>query len=456
MAQQGHAASRTPGATSEKDQSPAEWPGFDGSYQKRVIEAAHSAFGERFRKGLAGDLARIRGRISPLGLPVLVRSDDEAILRQFGSAYHRCIEAVARAWGENEEVRQVVTLPPGVREIVAADRELRPTRIHLCRLDLLLEPLGGFSVVETNANCPGGLMSAGWASREWRSYLSKSGVETTAPLDHETRRWMASWFIQTAEEETGEALDFVVLLRWEGGNRLELPGLATELRELGVEAKEADPRDLVRARDGSVSLDGRTVRYAYWKLGMRELCEAGREMRKVLTAIRLRKLFVQNGISGRFVGDNKLCLAVLSDPSFDPLFDVEDIALIRRHLPWSRNAARCGSPELETVLSTPADYVLKRPLDTRGSGVVIGREISSPEAWEHAVAHAVRGHWLVQRFCETTRLATRLSSLRCRPRQDLSLGLANGRLVGAMSRSSPELRTNVALRGCLHPVFMES
>ena len=212
----------------------------------------------------------------------------------------------------------------------------------------------------------------------------------------------------------------------------------------------------MRTGAGSVTLRGRTIRHAYWKLGIPEFREAHSETGAMVTALQDRRLWVQNGLAGRFIGDNKLCLAVLSDPAFDSLFDVEDLALIRPHLPWSRNVALCGSDRLRAIRSDRSRYVLKRPLDTRGRGVVIGREIGNPEQWGRALDRAVSERWLVQRFCSTTRIDTDASGRRASLHHDLSLGVGEGRLVGALSRSSSELRTNVAVAGCLHPVFIEA
>ena len=223
-------SSRTTGTERSGSRVELGWKGLSREFQERATEAAASGLGERFRRGLAGDLAHIRGKISPLGSPLLIRRDHGATLRQFAGAYHRGVETIAHAWSSLEEVRRVVALPPELRSIIGAAPAPATARIHLCRLDLLLGSDGGFSVLETNANCPGALLSTGWAGRKWREYLSEAGVHPPAPLLHEARRWMARWLIHTAQAETGEAPDLVVLLRWENGNRLELPGLAGGVR----------------------------------------------------------------------------------------------------------------------------------------------------------------------------------------------------------------------------------
>jgi len=265
---------------------------------------------------------------------------------------------------------------------------------------------------------------------------------------------MAKWFIKTATTATGQVPDLVALLRWENGSRLEFPGLAEEFAQLGVDALEADPRELTTTRGGLLSLHGRTVRHAYWKLGILELHERQQDVGAVLSAIQDRQLFVQNGLAARIIGDNKLCLAILSDRAFESLFDPQDLACIRPHIPWSRNVGLCSAAQLHDIRLNPAYYVLKRPFDSRGRGVVIGRESDDAGAWERAVDLAKGERWLVQEFCATTRLAT-ASHHESSRHHDLALAVADGHVVGALSRSSNELRTNVGQSGRLHPVFME-
>jgi hypothetical protein len=429
------------------------WPGLNVEFQRRVRDVAETEDGSRFREELVDDLAKLRGTRSPMGLPALMRKGYGAELRRFARAYHRAIEAITKAWPTHPDLRRVVNLAPDLAGIVDASTGMSASRIHLARLDLLLQPDGDFHVIETNANCPGALLSCGLAGRRWRAFLATRGLDVPPPLEYECRDWMGSWLIRTAEEETGTAPEIFALLREEGGNRLELPGLAVQLKRLGIEAVEADPRDLKVTGGGRVTIRGRPILHAYWKVGIPEFLMMRPQLDPLVRALQDGRLFVQNGFSARFIADSKLCLAALSDPTFDELFDAADLTAIRAHLPWSRNLALCTPAEIAHIRARPTDYVLKRPLDTRGRGVVIGREVPNAAKWHDAVSYASAEDWLVQRFCTTTELGRGENTNEVR-RHDLSLGLTDGTLVGAVIRSSSELRTNVALGGSAHPVFM--
>lgn len=431
----------------------ASWPGFDLAFDETLRLPSLLAEAEAVTRRVEGDLSRARGWSCGMGPPAVVRSAESACVHRVVEAFHRALEVVVRAHEKDPRVRRTLSMSGHLA--ADTDRDQRPTdaRIHLCRLDLLLSPDGGFHVLEANANCPASLVHGGTASRAWRSYLSGRGVAIPKPLGHEHERWAARWFVEAALQDTGLSPDFIALLRKEGGNRTELSELARQFELEGIETLEADPRQLTLDSRGVPLLEGRRVRHAYLKLGMQDFCRMRPELCTFVRAVRSGMLFVQNGQRGRWIGDNKLCLAVLSDPRFRDLLAPDDWELLRPHIPWSRNAALCTRREIATVRASPDRYVLKRPLDTRGRGVHVGREVAGGAKWADAVDRAVRESWLVQEFHAPTKIRTGLLGDQT-AFHDLSVGVVNGSVGGAFIRSSGELRTNLALSGRMHPVFL--
>ena len=183
----------------------------DADFHRRALAEGTTERGERFREALADELTGLRGQPSSMGLPALVPRAYGAELRRFVGAYHRAIEAITLAWRGNDELRRVVRLVPEIEQIVDSCPEPGAGRIHLARVDLLPQPDGHFRVIETNANCPGALLSCGVASRRWRGHLSNNGVRVPTPLEYEAPGWMARWLIETAEAETGLTPDFFVV-----------------------------------------------------------------------------------------------------------------------------------------------------------------------------------------------------------------------------------------------------
>ena len=265
---------------------------------------------------------------------------------------------------------------------------------------------------------------------------------------------MANWFLKTVEEDTGVRPDYVGLLREERGNRFELTDFAKHVRWHDVECEEIDPREIEYDGRGAPRAGGRDLTTAYQKLGMRLFQRIRPRLDAFVAAVRDRALFVQNGQRGRWVGDDKLCLAIISNPEFAYLFDETDLGLLRQHVPWSRNARFLSAERLEAIRGERERYVLKRGLDTRGMGVLVGSDVDEAR-WQAAVDVAVEEAWLVQEFHATTWIQSDFDSPETQ-RHDLALGAINGELTTLFMRSSSELRVNMAMAGRMHPVFLGS
>lgn len=428
------------------------WPGLDEVFRDTVRSEAASPKTVAFQAHVAETLRTVRGKPCILGYPISVAADYTRRLASFAKAYHHAIETIVRAWHDDDRVRKFLWTPQSLQHDIQRDANAANGRIHLCRLDLHLDSSGGFRVLETNANCPAALMSSGIAGSQWREFLSHAGVQIPDPLDHEWPEWTAQWFIENATVETGSPPDLVALVRESGGNRLELPGIAAEFARAGIDTMEIDPRH-IQSKNGHANYHGRPFRHGYLKLGIQAFTRLRPDIDRFVSAVRRRMLFVQNGLHGRLIGDNKLCLAILSDPKFEYLFDASVVEAIKNHVPWSRSIAQCSAGRLRDIQRTRSTYVLKHPFDTRGRGVVIGRAIKTHAEWARYVDAAINENWVVQRFSETTELDVTPGS-DFPDRHDLCLGLINGKLSGAFARSGADLRLNLARSGRMHPVFM--
>ncbi|MFD8110293.1 hypothetical protein [Streptomyces microflavus] len=437
------------------------WPGFDHDIGGRIAALAGSGVGKEVRAELNGLLVKADGTSVPTGPPAVLVPGALSRLTALVAAYHRMIEAIVSAYSHDRRLQETLSMPDELTPWLRAPAHPRDARVHLMRVDVLPQADGTVRVLETNANCPTSFVFSGMAARAWRRVLEQHGEKLPEPLPWEREQWMAEWFLRVAEQETGERPAFVTLLKeWDGtqspptGDTLcaaEFDILQRLFGDLGVEAQAAHPRDLEQRSLTGVTLGGRPVRHAYLGFGVRAFSRIRAEVEPFVEAVRGGGLFVPNGLLSRWVGDNKLCLAVLSDPAFGDLFDERDVDLVGPAIPWSRNLARCPDEVVERIRRDPAGYVLKRPLDACGRGVVIGREVHDGAEWNAAVALACREGWLVQEYCTSTQLD-------CEPgsgtlRHDLSLGAINGVLSAATMRSSTEYRTNVARTGSFHVVF---
>ncbi|MHA1563967.1 MAG: hypothetical protein ACTSX7_01530 [Alphaproteobacteria bacterium] len=421
---------------------PARWPGFDWNFYADASEISR-------RKAIRADIANLEKKFSssgmipvPIAPPVLINKPAAARLQHFCLAYHRLIGAIVSLYQSDHRLQETITLPPAIAQDALRDQSKVQNTVSLCRIDFYLHGNGAFSVLETNANCPGGLLYAGSGAAFWREQMPGN---TPTALPSEDPAWFGDWYLRAAQALTGTRPDKVTMLRQDDGHRVELDEIAAALRAHGVTTAELDPR--------RITPEDNAPRFGYLKLSIPEFAEMRPQLDPFVDAVLAGDLFIQNGFLGRWIGDNKLCLAVLSDPTFADLFDPADLNAVSPHIPWSRNIAQCTPAEISQIKSNPRKYVLKRPLDTRGRGVIIGCEPQTQNEWETAVTGAINEGWLVMRHVEPTYIASDPSN-GTMARHDLALGLIDGTIASGLVRSSPDHRVNVALNGRLHPIFL--
>ncbi len=418
----------------------SRWPGFDWNFYSQASALARSPEISAELAGL-GERHAVSGvKPLPFAPPVRINASAASRLARFCRAYHRLIGTIVSHYPTDRRLQETITLPPAIARDAMRDQSKVHNTISLCRIDFYLHGDGEFSVLETNANCPGGLLYGGIGTAFWRNRLPCAAI----PLASEDPGWFGSWYLRAAETLTGKRPERLAILGQEGGYRAELDEIAAAFQVHGVATSEFDPRCITKDAPPN---------YGYLKLSIPEFTQMRHQLDGFVDAVLAGDLFVQNGLRGRWIGDNKLCLAVLSDPAFADLFNPADIGAVRPHIPWSRNAALLDPATITQIRNQPADYVLKRPLDTRGRGVVIGLEIASESEWMAALATAIAEGWLVMRHVEPTYIASDPTSDAV-VRHDLALGLIDGKIASGFLRSSPEHRMNVALSGRLHPVFI--
>ncbi|MFJ9855608.1 hypothetical protein [Streptomyces sp. NPDC101150] len=427
---------------------PYAWPGLDRAFYLQVAALAATAEGRALAASLDRRDAAARPS-RPMGLPLRLRPGLRCELDAFVAAYHRMIETIVAAYPHDARLRQVLTIPEPLRAELASARD---EKVHLLRLDLMPQPDGGLRVLETNANCPGGLSRSGLSQAAWRPLLTEHGIGLPAPLPSESELWTGRWLVDLAEGHTGRRPHTVAVLCPRGANHNDVHAYGVSLARLGIRALHGDPRELRAGEAGGVVLRGKPVHHAFAKIGMQDLLRMSGELQPYLRAVREESLFVQNGLRGRVIGDNKLCLAVLSDPQFADLFAPEDCRRVRPSVPWSRNIAGCDATTVRQIIGDRNRYVLKRPLDTRGHGVIVGKEIADDAAWGEAVGRAIEEGWLVQEYCSAPQIRTDPDLPPAR--HDLELGVVSGRLAFAFVRVGHEERLNTARSGRVHPLYL--
>lgn len=436
---------RSAGET-EGQVSRLRWSGISNRGHEVALRLAGSVEGQRLRDSLSNQFQVNYSRPMPYGMPLVWRTAVAGRVANLVSSAHLLVERIVELYPTHPDIQSVISLPPSLHADALDSKAagMQRTVVDLCRMDFLLTPDGAPMLLEVNANCPGGVINAGESSRQWRLALGRMADEALPTQPFEEDDWLARGLIQ-AYRSAGLPTERAAVAFDRSGWRHEVTDIAQSFRRQGVATVEVDPRDI---EDNFSLLGERSI--GYQKISIQRMIELSTQAPRYFHELRTGQFNVQNGHAARFIADNKLCLAVLSDPAFAQYFDASIYGRVQPHIPWSRNAARCSREEMQTILQHPERYVLKHPLNTRGVGVIVGRSVGS--SWVAAMARARAEHWLVQDFVETRRIerwpGEALMS------HDISTFCLAGRFVGAFSRGGPDQKTNVGQGGYTHPVVI--
>lgn len=364
----------------------------------------------------------------------------EPLLRHRATTVVECLREVVRRYPLDPALQGFLDVPPTLRRW--AFRQPLPQRltVDLCRLDLLGDTLGTVRVLEFNASSPGSVLLGGLLNRFWRESPAAGLLEAAgaARCRVEEPTWFADWLLAhgrshgVADEDTRRVGLFAA--PWQ--SRGEFGLMEEQLRARGREPVTLAPGDPASAAG---------VRLGYLKYVPRDVDEPA-DWDTFCARVAEGGLVVPNVPAERWVAENKLCLAALSDPRFRRLFTPDQGRILDTLVPFSRKLGD-GITESET-LADRAHLVLKAPYSAWGDNVVIGAE-TTPQAWRGLVLDPARRGWLVQRRVTTGGLATERGTYF----RDLTVSVLDGRVVGYGARMSTDPVVNVAREGATTTVF---
>jgi hypothetical protein len=185
----------------------------------------------------------------------------------------------------------------------------------------------------------------------------------------------------------------------------EFEHLARYVRQQGLAAVVADPRQLARSGRGFTAR-GVSVDLLYRDCELNEFIEmeaGGRRLTALRQAIRQGRLISR--LAWEF--DHKSCWEVFTDPTLSRLFTPAQRRLFRAHVPWTRlvRDAKVSDPagrrvDLLAYIRRRKDALVLKPNTLYGGqGVAVGRCVSRDD-WERTLSKALRGptHYVVQRL----------------------------------------------------------
>ncbi|MER6949543.1 hypothetical protein ABT294_36575 [Nonomuraea sp. NPDC000554] len=375
-------------------------------------------------------------------LPMLAALHPEAEpeLRRRVTGVVGCLEQLVRQYPADAELQEFLAVPPLLHRWIMEEPGGRELTIDYCRLDLLGSDLGDVRVLEFNPSSPGGVISSGMLTRFWReSSLGPVLADWAAPpAPFERHDWFARWLLEYGRErgvpDNGHPIGLYHASR---STRFELDQVQRQLSGCGREAMLMRPCEVGRA-------DG--VELGYFKFIPIELDEVPQWDRFCARLVE-GTIVVPNRLGARWVAENKLCLAALSDPRFRRLFHGSDAAQLDTLVPYSRKLGD-GIDEAE-VIRRREELVLKAPYSFHGKDVHIGGE-HDQRSWERVVSAPGHQGWLVQ---ERLRAGALNAGDGTPYLHDLVVPVLGGRVIGYSSRANTGPLLNGAQGGGAYTLF---
>jgi hypothetical protein len=184
----------------------------------------------------------------------------------------------------------------------------------------------------------------------------------------------------------------------------------------------------------------------------------------VFRCFKLGGLHLYNGPISWILSD-KRNIALLSELGDSDLFDAQERALIRDHVPWARRILPGETlfdgerVRIEDLLRARRErFVIKKARSLGGAHVILGR-FSSPEEWDAALAAALAGgDWIAQEYVESLPYLFQAGEHGCCP-HDVVWGpfVFGDRYAGAILRVQPKILQGIVnlTRGATEGIVLE-
>jgi hypothetical protein len=348
---------------------------------------------------------------------------------------HGALQKIVSSYHKDAGLRDFMNLPKELEAWVLEDSDDTHRKIDLCRFDMMGRSLSEIRIIEFNANAPGGILHGGMINTYWREAPEIKGLLHSwggTPSPYEESDWFDKWLVDLARRRGLRDVESIGLLHPQDGNVLELSHAAQCIRRSGYRSAMITPSEWAKSR-------GIPFEVIYLKYGIQRAMKDMGLLQPFCRNVVEGKVIVPSSLSGRWIGDNKLCLAVMSDPKFHHMFDDGEKEAIRHMIPFSRKLG--DGIALSEVADNKDQFVVKNPYGTRGASVYVGKDYSK-DAWKELVKLSDNFGFVVQEYVDSS-YATVDNELY----RDLVAMIASGRIVGYGSRVSYVRKVNVAQEG---------
>lgn len=337
--------------------------------------------------------------------PMLVTEERYEYIRQDSLLVLSAIEKLGRALMTDKKLRaeldltsaeeQIVSIEPGFSEPDASGR-----------LDAFLDSRGGFSFVEYNADSPGGLLYGDALSEIFmemdvtREFARRFPVRRVG-----IRQRILQTLLDSYRQLGWSERPRIAIVDWnEVNTRAEFEISRQYFEAQGYPTVIVDPREL-EYRGGWLRAGDFQINLVYKRVVVGELIERCGVDNPLVRAARDRAVCVANSFRVQML-TKKVLFAQLDDTANEHLFTAEEIASLRRHIPWTRKLAEGFTTYhgrkvdlVEFAATHKEQLVLKPNGDYGGRGVTLGWECDE-EKWRQAIEDALGASFVIQERVE--------------------------------------------------------
>ena len=401
--------------------------------------------------------------------PRFLTGDQYRYVRERCAVLLRAMRRLHQAALASEPLRRQFRLTEWEEEFVALDPGI-PDPSPTSRFDSFYFPdTGGLWLTEYNAETPTGaaygdtLADVFLALPVMRQFLRSVDVRPVPGRHGILHALLASYF----HWKTTRTAPRIAILDWrEVPTYSEFEIIRDTFVAAGIPTTICDPRDLDYRPSKELFANGERIDLVYRRVLINDILARESDCRALLDAYADRAVCVANTFRCK-IPHKKAFFAVLTEPRHAALFNSDEQALIRRHIPWTvlveeRRISRDGeSFDLVPYLRKQRDTLVIKPNDEYGgTGVTLGWE-TDERAWDDAIAHALRERdrgWVAQERIAVRRELFPICEGGGVVMRDMLVDLApyvfRGKFAGFLTRLSATGLANVTSGGGQVPAFV--
>lgn len=343
-----------------------------------------------------------------LPLPYVYSAEKHNELTKAFELLTRIVNRLPALYAAEKAVRDYHAFPRALHEIMSPP-PYQPA-VYYCRYDFTFDAEGNPKIYEVNTAGPAGVVFTHFQRLAFG--MTKASRELSRLLPERQKdpfyspRFFAKELIANASRFLGRRPEGIGLInsRYNTLNN-ELSLLEKDFREEGVPVVRGHVEDLSYRPDGTPMLHGRPFDAAYHKFYPRfdpefevPFSRTRAEVAPYMSALSSGKLFGVNSLTSFYGMESKGWLAFMSDPDNAQFFSEAENGLIRKMVPYTRYLRRLSGAELRRISADKDNFILKKCIETRGTGIFTGRDMPQEE-WDVKLEQAASsGEYVVQQF----------------------------------------------------------